>query len=64
MSEKRRGEIIKQTRRRGDTETRRIQIPRKISFTREKGRKPPLPLTCKPFLYLLQKILVQEVYLI
>ncbi|NEP01759.1 MAG: hypothetical protein F6K58_24510 [Symploca sp. SIO2E9] len=46
MSEKRCGEIIKQTRRhgdaetrrRGDTETRRIQIPRKISFT-----PPPQP---------------------
>ncbi|NEP01843.1 MAG: hypothetical protein F6K58_24945 [Symploca sp. SIO2E9] len=34
MSEKSCGEIIKQTRRRGDAETRRTQIPRKISFTR------------------------------
>ncbi|NEP01289.1 MAG: hypothetical protein F6K58_22050 [Symploca sp. SIO2E9] len=33
MSEKRRGEIIKQTPRRPDAQTRRIQIPRKISFT-------------------------------
>ncbi|NEO98492.1 MAG: hypothetical protein F6K58_07410 [Symploca sp. SIO2E9] len=36
VSEKRRGEISKQTRRRGEAETRRIQVPRKISFT------PPL----------------------
>ncbi|NEP01177.1 MAG: 2Fe-2S iron-sulfur cluster binding domain-containing protein [Symploca sp. SIO2E9] len=34
VSEKRCGEIIKQTRRRGDAETRRTQIPRQISFTR------------------------------
>ncbi|NEO98374.1 MAG: hypothetical protein F6K58_06795 [Symploca sp. SIO2E9] len=33
MSEKKSGEISKQTRRRGDAETRRIQVPRKISFT-------------------------------
>ncbi|NEO99162.1 MAG: hypothetical protein F6K58_10850 [Symploca sp. SIO2E9] len=36
MSEKKSGEISKQTRRRGDAETRRIQVPRKISFTRVK----------------------------
>ncbi|NEO31714.1 MAG: tetratricopeptide repeat protein [Symploca sp. SIO3C6] len=30
------GEISKQTRRRGDAETRRIEIPRKISFTQAK----------------------------
>ncbi|NEP01072.1 MAG: hypothetical protein F6K58_20920 [Symploca sp. SIO2E9] len=44
MSEKRRGEIIKQTRRRPDAQTRRIQIPRKISFTRGRRQNihPPI----------------------
>ncbi|NEO98515.1 MAG: ATP-binding protein [Symploca sp. SIO2E9] len=36
VSEKRRGEISKQTPRRPDAQTRRIEIPRKISFTPER----------------------------
>ncbi|NEP02509.1 MAG: hypothetical protein F6K58_28445 [Symploca sp. SIO2E9] len=37
--EKKSGEIIKQTPRRPDAQTRRNQIPRKISFTREKEKE-------------------------
>ncbi|NEO97164.1 MAG: hypothetical protein F6K58_00280 [Symploca sp. SIO2E9] len=42
MSEKTCGEISKQTRRRGDAETRRIEIPTKISLT------PPHPTPYTP----------------
>ncbi|NEP02891.1 MAG: hypothetical protein F6K58_30415 [Symploca sp. SIO2E9] len=62
VSEKRRGEIIKQTRRRGDAETRRNQIPGKISFTRiPQKQQQSDELTPRPYLAIFSFTPVQEI---